>query len=234
MEENSLRLILLVVGIIILVGIYVYDAVQKKTGEKEDRFDGTLQRQKIEPVISNETMVLGVSMAVEPEGEEFDAGETKAKVAEPVERPVEDQAVPTADQAQVIQLAVLPVQGDVLTGPTLLDAFTKLDLEFGEMGVFHYYERQDGVESQCFHVANLLEPGIFPVDNMCDFESTGIVLFFQVNASINPESAFDSMLNTARELSQMLDANLVDEEMKELTLHKIEAIQSQLIKLSTI
>ncbi|MFT6625027.1 MAG: hypothetical protein ACJAZI_001110, partial [Cycloclasticus sp.] len=86
MEENSLRLILLVVGIIILVGIYVYDAVQKKTGEKEDRFDGTLQRQKIEPVISNETMVLGVSMAVEPEGEEFDAGETKAKVAEPVER----------------------------------------------------------------------------------------------------------------------------------------------------
>ena len=234
MEENSLRLILLVAGIIILVSIYVYDVVQKKAGEKENRFDDTLQQQKIEPVISNETKVSGISIAVESEGEEQDTGETNSEVDEPDEWPVEDQDVPTADQAQVIQLAVLPMQGDVLTGPTLLDAFTKLDLEFGEMGVFHYYERQDGVENQCFLVANLLEPGTFPVGNMSDFESSGIVLFFQVNASINPELAFDSMLNTARELSQMLNATLVDEEMKELTLHRIEEIQAQLMKLSAI
>lgn len=234
MEENSLRLILLVAGVVILVGIYVYDLVQKKRRESEGRFDDEIRQQKIEPVISNEPDISRDPMAAQANETQVETTETMAESVILEEQSIVDETVPTAEQAQVIQLAILPAEGNLLSGPALLDAFTKLDLEFGEMGIFHFYERQEGNETQCFHVANLLEPGTFPVGSMSDFESTGIVLFFQVNASIDPESAFDSMLNTARELSQMLNANLLDNEMKELSLNKIEAIQSQLIKLSNI
>lgn len=234
MEENSLRLILLVAGIVILIGIYVYDLVQKKKLEKEDPYDDEVRQQKIEPVISNDTGISRASMAAQADEEYFETAEPIVESVTLDESPIADETVPTAEQAQVIQLAILPTEGCLLSGPALLDAFTKLDLEFGEMGIFHYYERQEGDETQCFHVANILEPGTFPVGSMSDFESTGIILFFQVNASTHPESAFDSMLNTARELSQMLNASLVDNEMKELTLNKIEAIQSQLMKLSNI
>jgi len=115
-----------------------------------------------------------------------------------------------------------------MAGGELVTAFTEVELEFGDMGIFHCYKRLDGVENQLFHVANLLEPGTFPVGSMSDFQSTGIILFFQVSDLIDPHEAFDSMLNTARELSQRFSARLVDETMEELSLDKIADIQTRL------
>ncbi|ORU92602.1 MAG: hypothetical protein A6F72_05175 [Cycloclasticus sp. symbiont of Poecilosclerida sp. N] len=214
MEENSLRLILLGVGVIILVGIYVYDVVQKKARRQSEVVDG--------PIISGKAPF---SAAVVDE-EIADA--QQAKTSEKVSEADENATTPHTEQALVVQLTVIAKSGSSMTGTALQNAFTALDLKFGDMGIFHRYERHDGVEIKRFHVANILEPGTFPISSMADFESTGVVLFFQASDSPNPEQVFESMLNTAKQLSQILGATLAGSNMKDLTLKDISVIQSQL------
>jgi cell division protein ZipA len=233
MEESSLRWVLLVVGIVILAAIYLFDVLQKRSRRDEADSDRFFTEEKIEPSL---IQTIDDTATEEALAEEIPAGvfdndregmeSVTAKAS--LDSQAEDLAVPVAEQASVIQLAVLAKQGEAMSGGDLVTAFTEVELEFGDMGIFHCYKRLDGVENQLFHVANLLEPGTFPVGSMSDFQSTGIILFFQVSDLIDPHEAFDSMLNTARELSQRFSARLVDETMEELSLDKIADIQTRL------
>jgi len=231
MEENSLRLILLLVGVVILAGIYFYDVLQKKKTNEAEEFNVPDHDERVEPVISDEPTF----SAVFESQEEVNSVESPVEPNEPevlsAESSMPDEVqedIPVAIQSPVIQLAVLSKEGEAFLGTTLLDAFAQVHLEFGDMGIFHRYEQQGDAEIQQFHVANILEPGTFPVGSMADFESTGIVLFFQANDAVNPEEAFEDMLEVARQLSQGLDARLVDGEMNELMPEKITHIQAQL------
>ncbi len=230
MEENSLRLILLIVGVFILLGIYYYDVLQKKKAIQEDDFEHSLNR-RVDPVVETDSDFSGVyeEQQIQTVAEDTTQKELKESDFTPA---LDNDDVPVAEQIPVVQLAVLPIQGQVLAGKDLLEAFTQLNLEFGDMGIFHRYERYNGVETQQFHVANILEPGTFPVGSMNDFESTGIVLFFQASDMVNAEEAFENMLDVARQLSQSLKAKLVDAEMKELVPEKIVEIQSRLATLA--
>ena len=230
MEENSLRLILLIVGVFILLGIYYYDVLQKKKAIQEDDFEHSLNR-RVDPVVETDSDFSGVyeEQQIQTVAEDTTQKELKESDFTPA---LDNDDVPVAEQIPVVQLAVLPIQGQVLARKDLLEAFTQLNLEFGDMGIFHRYERYNGVETQQFHVANILEPGTFPVGSMNDFESTGIVLFFQASDMVNAEEAFENMLDVARQLSQSLKAKLVDAEMKELVPEKIVEIQSRLATLA--
>ncbi len=239
MEENALRLGLLAAGIVVLLGIYFYDAWKKKTPKDESDLETTAAPvEKVNPVISSEASfsavfnenkpldaeVLETNLDIEPKNSSTEVSQRNADVEDGDS--FDDKAAP------VIQLVVEPFQDCFIQGDVLLNTFTQLGLEFGEMDIFHYYERQNGEEVQLFHVANLLEPGTFPVGNMADFESTGVVLFFQTNDTFKATTSFDSMLTVAQQLSQMLNANLMGGDMKELTLDKINDIRLQLSELS--
>lgn len=233
MEESSLRWVLLVVGIVILAAIYLFDVLQKRSRRDEADSDRFFTEEKIEPSLIQtiDDTATDQALAEEIPAGVFDddrEGMESATAKASLDSQAEDLAVPVAEQASVIQLAVLAKQGEAMSGGDLVTAFTEVELEFGDMGIFHCYKRLDGVENQLFHVANLLEPGTFPVGSMSDFQSTGIILFFQVSDLIDPHEAFDSMLNTARELSQRFSARLVDETMEELSLDKIADIQTRL------
>ena len=230
MEENSLRLILLIVGVFILLGIYYYDVLQKKKAIQEDDFEHSLNR-RVDPVVETDSDFSGVYEEQQIQTVAEDTTQKELKESD-FTLALDNDDVPVAEQIPVVQLAVLPIQGQVLAGKDLLEAFTQLNLEFGDMGIFHRYERYNGVETQQFHVANILEPGTFPVGSMNDFESTGIVLFFQASDMVNAEEAFENMLDVARQLSQSLKAKLVDAEMKELVPEKIVEIQSRLATLA--
>jgi len=226
MEENSLRLVLLAVGVVVLLGIYLFDKWKKKHDRVEDEFDmAAAPVERVEPVIDSNTEFSAVF-------DENKAVDSAVEKTPEVSAEVEKEVIPSLDEsAPVIQLIIQPFQNLAMEGDALLKAFTELGLEFGEMDIFHFYDQQDGVDVQQFHVANLLEPGVFPVGNMTDFESTGLVLFFQESNSLKATASFDSMLAVAQQLSQMLSANLMGSDMQELTLDKISDIRLQLSNL---
>lgn len=142
--------------------------------------------------------------------------------------------VPVVEQAPLIQLAVISPADSAMEGTELLNTFTELTLEFGDMGIFHYYQRKGEHEQQLFHVANMVEPGAFPVGSMSDFETKGVLFFMQAGTSVDSLSAFDEMLEAARQLSQRFQADLMDDQKQVLTIEKITSIQQQLTDLSRL
>jgi len=194
------------------------------------------------------TEAISGSVGIEAESVESAIEEVSGSVevgAESVEVPTEEmveavefeaepvEEVPVAQQALVVQLLVVAKPGSVMVGSELLAAFADLELEFGDMGVFHRYQGLEGADkAECFHVANMLEPGTFPVDSMTEFSSTGLVLFFQSSDVVGSEQVFEDMLSAARALAELFDASLIDAEMNELIDEKIAEIRSRLQGLS--
>jgi len=230
MEENSLRLVLLGLGIVILMAIYFYDLWQKKRGlelaERKQEAD-----EKIEPIISSKVELPPI-IENEPVIEQVPVPDELTTVEVNDEKVNSAEEIPVAQQAMVVQLAVVAKPGLVMKGSLLKDAFTKLNLEYGDMDVFHRYQESGDEKRQCFLVTNMLEPGTFPAGSMVDFESTGLMLFFQSSDAIDSIKAFDDMLATAKELAEQFDATLMDAEMNELAEQKIIDIRSQLKGLS--
>ena len=237
MNDDVLRLILLILGVAILLAIYFYDKFKNKpeSTDEQQPFVRPPVQKKVIPVISDEP--------VEPEAEADedqiepieDVPEIKV-VDEPVDADVlmdaaeaeEAEIVPNTPE-MLIQVAVLAQDEGVLPGTELLNSFTSLNLEFGEMGIYHRYQNQHAVKKPVFHVVNVTEPGVFPAGDMADFETKGLMLFMQASESVDAVATFEEMLAAAHYLSEQFKASLMDEKMQPLTLHRISEIKAELL-----
>ena len=236
MEENSLRLILLGIGALILLAIYGYDFFKKKSLRRVEEAD-VVQEDQTDHAPSNtggfsaipadEAVDDNVSTADEKDVPLIPADE----VLDVVEAP-HDEQVPIASQAMVVQLIVLAKDGLPMKGDLLLSAFSDLGLEYDDMGIYHRTEQLDDKCLPLFYIANRLEPGTFPVGQMEGFESTELVLFFQTSATLDAGKAFMEMLDVAGDLSQRFNATLLSDNMKELSIEKISSIQLELSELA--
>lgn len=250
MEQNTLRLILLMLGIAILLGIY-FSGRSKKPEEllDDELLPEDLIQRRVAPVISEEVSVEQTVADSEPEKEPLNEAApigpledipevevTAIQSRQEVEvdplldsmPPNETEPTKEAVEVSLIQLAVLAQSGEVFEGDALLKSFTELKLEFGEMGIFHFCQRENGQESQLFHLANMLEPGVFPEGSMAGFETKGLMLFMQAADVKEPVAAFEEMLMVAHRLSESFNARLMDDKMQALTLHRMSEIKAEL------
>lgn len=127
--------------------------------------------------------------------------------------PTERQAAPS-----VVQLSVVAVDNAYFTGGEILEAFTRVGLRYGDMGIFHLYNEVDEI---LFSVASMVEPGTFPMENMMSFECPGVVLFFQANHVDAPLEVFDSLVSCCHELAIRLNGVEWDVNRQPLTTEKI-------------
>jgi len=236
MEENSLRLILLGVGVLILLAIYGYDFFKKKSSGRVEVVDA-VHEDEMEHAPLN-TVGFSAIPADNLVGENTSIADEKNAPLIPMDETLgidntpHDDHVPVANQAMVVQLIVLAKEGLPMKGDLLLSAFSDLGLEHGDMGIFHRTEQGADKGLPLFYIANRLEPGTFPVGQMEGFESTELVLFFQTSAALDAEKAFMDMLDVARDLSQRFGATLLSDNMQELSIEKISSIQSELSRLA--
>jgi len=230
MDQTSLRVLLIVLGIIVLLAIYGYDKMSKQRQYKTDDTDDLVEQNKVQPTISTEMSFSEEPRSVDDTVETDDL--TSIQTLEEEKEVPHEETIPVADPAPVIQLIVIPSPEKPIDGVDLLNVFTEMNLEFGDMGIFHRYHRHEGTEEQLFHVANLHEPGTFPVGDMKGFDAKGIVVFFQAGAVAQKERVFDEALEVARELSQRFGAELVDDQMKAISFEKIDEMRESLLEVT--
>lgn len=136
--------------------------------------------------------------------------------------PAEERRPPSLS---VVQLSVVAVDDAFFTGGELEDAFEHAGLRYGEMGIFHRYSADHEV---LFSVASMVEPGTFPVNDMLNFESPGVVLFFQASQVDDPVEVFDELVTCCHELAIRLNGVEWDAERRPLTTGKIVAMRNAL------
>ena len=123
---------------------------------------------------------------------------------------------------EVFMLNVVSRSREGFRGEDILHILLACDLRFGDMNFFHRHEFEAGRGAIQFSVANMMQPGVFDIDNMSDFNTPGLVFFLTLPGPENMMKAFDYMLETAQAVSRNLDGDVLDESRSVITKQTLE------------
>lgn len=121
-------------------------------------------------------------------------------------------AVPAvaAVPALVIGFYIAEHEGTNILGPRIHNALRDRGLRFGARRIYHRMESEQAV----FSVASLVKPGALDPAEAEGFATPGLSVFMQLPGPTRPVAAFQDMLDTARGLARLLNAELYDTEQR--------------------
>jgi len=242
MDRDTVRMILLVLGVIVIAGVYIWGRYKEQLldflnrrgefdeldfGQEPDALGGpddfeirVLDRTHTPP----KTPQSPVFSEEDEDEDNFGLAQEALEPTTPVAR--EPSKTAPLGAPFLIQLSVVASEDGFFSGEELRDALVELDLIYGEMGIYHRYDRE--YREPLFSVASLAEPGTFPIEDMESFECPGVVLFFQPTQVKQPLEVFEDLLNTCHQLAVKLDGVEWDETRRPLTAEKIALMRERL------
>ncbi|MCB1852180.1 MAG: cell division protein ZipA [Gammaproteobacteria bacterium] len=257
MDADILRLVLFISGVALILGIYFWDrhkkinvrinAIHKAEREKRAQVtDQEVSEKRQEPVWD------GVTSNDSAQVEKYDFNDRLRELSELVEQergmggsrldtPSTDGAIirkrKHSDTSQLEHAVPVPqkiVQINLLArnkqlhGDDLMRAARDLQLDPGEMQIFHRYHDRTGHKQSLFSMASMVEPGTFPFRSMGNFNTPGVTLFAQLPGPLDGIETFNQMLAVAQRLGALLDAELLDETRSVLSRQTIDHIREEI------
>ena len=130
--------------------------------------------------------------------------------------------LPRYETPEVFMLNVVALNKQGFRGDDILHILLACDLRFGDMNFFHRHEFEAGRGAIQFSVANMMQPGVFDIDNMADMSTPGLVFFLTLPGPEDMMKAYDYMLETAQTVARNLGADVLDESRSVLTKQAVE------------
>lgn len=142
------------------------------------------------------------------------------KVSPPPSPPQQNSAPDTspspANPTLTVLLTVVPAPGQLFHGPSILLAIQEQRLRLHN-GVFEQMCSDHEREQALFGVAHLREPGTFELHSIGNLTTPGLLMFMQLPGPLEPTSAIDRMVTTAKQLAHKLGGIVCDERRNKLT-----------------
>lgn len=123
---------------------------------------------------------------------------------------------------EIISLNVLASNSESFAGEDLLHILLACDCRFGEMNIFHRYESENAKGEIQFSIVNVVEPGVFKLDDIKNFTTPGVSFFLCLPGPKDPIDAFNCMVETAQCLVRNLKGKLTDEGCSTVTEQTLE------------
>jgi cell division protein ZipA len=123
---------------------------------------------------------------------------------------------------------LIPGAAEDLSSEAAVLALREAGLMHGKYGIFHYPADQEG--ETLFSVASLIEPGSFDLTNLKDSKIPGMSFFMVLPGVGDPVVRFDKMVETARELAQRLDSELLDERGSSWSIQRERYVREEVIE----
>ncbi len=243
---DGLRLILLIMGALVVVGIYLYARAQsnrkgryqarvESTPEPEfevntETFSATPDDDPIAEELARMEKLVQEDASTPAAGEPLVISATKAKTT----ASAMPNASPTArapEQDKIIVLYVVAPSHSPFRAKDLLPVLERAGLEYGDMQIYHRFKTVDGVRHEIFGVANLVEPGTFAAAHADEhFTTRGLSLFLQLPVGIEGVIALEDMVATAKTLADELRGELRDDTRSALSRQRIEHLRSEILE----
>jgi cell division protein ZipA len=130
---------------------------------------------------------------------------------------------------KIIQLNIVPRDhAGLFYGDDILCVAQDVGMDLGEMDIFHHYGDDSERKQAVYSMASMVEPGVFPVDNMDSFSTPGLAIFTMLPGPKDGLSIFADMLYTAEQLANLLDGELRDETHSALSKQTISHIREEI------
>ena len=203
---DGLRWLLLLFGVLVIAGVYLYSRREKTSPEPEQSPD------RLEPTLG------------------ADADDVSSDAANAESQVVANTPSDTADSPKkIVTLRLVAHEGGSFRGDELILNMRGIGLRHGKFGIFHRYDGSEQ-DKTIFSAASLVEPGSFDLANIKDQELPGISLFSILPGPIDGAEAFDLMMAAARTLAQSLDGELLDESGSTLSIQRERYMREEIIQ----
>jgi cell division protein ZipA len=227
MDKELLRLVIIAIGALVILCMVLWHLFRnkKKRRDKLSFYNRSDTLDSIDPSLVIHTE--NDDFDIVPLGSAFDDElDDDLAVKMPDDSPTEKSAVPAIEIPKIIQFSLVAVADEGFQGLALQAAFERVGLVFGSMQVF---ERLDALKQVDFAVASMVEPGIFPIDDMQNFTAPGIVFFMQPYEMDEPCAVFDDLIQTMNALADELDGVMWDHNRQPLTIDTIDQFRAGLL-----
>lgn len=139
---------------------------------------------------------------------------------EPVATEVVEEVVESAEQEPqsvvnngIVTLYVVAPEGRHFEGVQVVQQLEALGLQYGEYQIFHRHI--DNTNSPVlFSVANMMQPGIFDLNNIENFATVGLVFFMHLPSPTNNVATLRMMISTADSLAQSLGGFVLNDQQQ--------------------
>jgi cell division protein ZipA len=210
---DGLRWLLLLLGALVIAGVYFYSRRERTRQTSEDVAD-----RRRAPTLE----------AVSEDEPAEEASEPDTVYAEPEPDEADEAPVPEAQQ-KIVTCRLIARDGGAFKGDELILSLRGIGLRHGKFGIFHRYDGNDENRT-VFSAASLVEPGSFDIANIKEQEIPGISLFLVLPGPIDSVEAFDMMMESARTLAQSLGGELLDESGSSLSIQRERYMREEVIK----
>lgn len=246
MDANTLRLILIVVGVMLIVALYLWER-RRARADDDDEFDDPVHwDSRRDPDVDVWDSSPAGARRTEPDELRTESLAERVGLARPDKRlaTVKPRPVPRApapepepvpepepdlSQPLIVQISLTSRDNGRFDGAAVVAAASACGLEPGEMDVFHCYLGDENEQHTLFRVANLVKPGTFPFGAMDGFETPGVVLFASLDGDPGDLAVIDEMVATARCLAEELKAEIRDETRNPFTAAKEETLRARVL-----
>jgi len=238
MDAIGLRMGLLLIGVLVVAGIYLAGTLKGRHRAKQAR------RLKSRTGARREAGTDALSLESDADGAAFqglaplvkDDGTPAAvpsmhrdpdKRTAQMEFPFED----SDGEGPETEILVINIESPEtpIPGNDLVNAVTDAGMRYGDMQIFHHYglgQRAEG--TPVFSLANLYEPGTFDIQRMDMFSTRGVAMFLQLPApGMDGEVACELFVGTAERIAGRLACRLYNQSHQELAAHDLEIMRRQ-------
>lgn len=248
-EKLTFGLIILVFGLLVVLPLVYWLSTRGSQAKTRGQVRRGTASGRIEPMIGDAESGADIDADLRAQLDELgdllaDDG-PEPEQGELLDEPVIGRSVPAATPAssdtgpkpgarpnrsldRIVTLFVHAQKGQVIRGADLVVAAEKVGLVYGDMGVYH--RMLDGHESEgpIFSLANIAKPGSFDLRNLAELETPGLSFFMTLPGPLPALDAWNSMLAVAQRVSQLLEADLLDESRNPLVEQTVAYIRNEM------
>lgn len=236
MDSNSLRLVLLILGVVLVAGIYLWDrrkhvdsrlfrkqSVRRNRQHDTSVFDnGEGTDDDPVPDATPDSAEMPILQAAEADTFQL-TSDPSAEISDDLSFSATSafqEFEAGADLPTKILQVNLVARSTEISGQMILDLAAELDMQLGEFNIFHRMDPKTG--KSIFSMANIVEPGSFDADNMQNFKTPGLTLFSQLPAPVDCLTVYSEMMNVAKRISYIVGAEMRDASHSAMTSQSIE------------
>jgi cell division protein ZipA len=224
-------LVALVIG-----GWYTHSRQQQRAQEFErelDRFDEADNSDfhaRFDSVFAQDTVDLsnGVNVRLDSNEKVIDDDFDEIEIDEDFDDAEVDES---PDWEMVVALTIMAPESQMFTGRAIKSALDQQEMHFGDMQIYHRYTVNNRRQT-LFSVANILDPGTLLPDQLISMKTPGLLMFARLPGPVNGLTVFDSMLDTAQQLTAYLGGILCDEKREPITDKHLEATRNRIFELN--
>ena len=213
MEE--IRWVLIFSGIILIVGIIIYENYLKSILNKTSK-----DSEKIEPTFQCES---------NPDRLKINEGQLGSHSDNNIDIKIdiEDRNI-KVECDHIITVRLTPIDSKPFDGNEVLEILNENGLSLDENGIFNYLDKHN--KTKLFSAANLVEPGVFDAQEIENEKIPGLSFFMLMPLSSNEINAFDKMMMVLKIIKTSLKAELLDDAGSTLSIQRERYIREEVIE----